>query len=96
MSTYHWVIDQAGKVTDIPDEEQDDEVDALRYLCQNLFGPKGRPLVASVNHTTLTQEGDSIVSKRNDWMTNKIRELTDGNSQGTVIKGKKGSFIFEV
>jgi hypothetical protein len=31
LSKYHWVLDAAEKPTDVPDEEDDDECDALRY-----------------------------------------------------------------
>jgi hypothetical protein len=42
LTTYHWKVDANEKITDIPDDELDDECDALRYLCQNLFGNKTR------------------------------------------------------
>jgi hypothetical protein len=42
LSEYHWKVDANQKATDIPDDKDDDECDALRYLCQNLFGTKGR------------------------------------------------------
>lgn len=47
LSQYHWKLDTNGKPTDVPDDDKDDECDALRYLCQNLFGNKTR-LAASV------------------------------------------------
>jgi hypothetical protein len=96
VSKYHWVLDDAGRPTDVPDDSLDDEVDALRYLCQNLFGPKGKPVAASINQTTITQSGESTVITRDNWMVERIRTLTDGNSTSNIIKGKKGSFIFEV
>lgn len=48
LSQYHWKQDTNGKPTDVPDDDKDDECDALRYLCQNLFGNKTR-LAASVS-----------------------------------------------
>lgn len=44
LSRYHWRLDAAGEPTDTPDENQDDEVTALRYLVMSLFPPKGKPL----------------------------------------------------
>lgn len=48
MSKYHWTLDDAGRPTNIPDEENDDEVDACRYLIMNEFKPKGR-LTANID-----------------------------------------------
>jgi hypothetical protein len=42
LSTYHWKVDATEKISDIPDDDMDDECDALRYLCQNVFGNKTR------------------------------------------------------
>lgn len=46
LSKYHFKQDAAGNLTDQPDEENDDEPDATRYLTMNLFMPKGRPTAA--------------------------------------------------
>lgn len=42
MSQYHWKLDTNQKPTDVPDDTDDDECDALRYVIQNLYGTKGR------------------------------------------------------
>jgi hypothetical protein len=47
VSQYHWKIDATQKSTDIPDDKDDDECDALRYVVGNLFGTRGK-FVASV------------------------------------------------
>jgi hypothetical protein len=96
LSKYHWVLDEAGRPTNVPDEESDDECDALRYMCQNLFGPKGKPVAASIGGTTLSQDGKELIQQRDSLMTERIRSLTDGSAPSSIIKGKKGSFIFEV
>ncbi|WNM70314.1 terminase large subunit [Myxococcus phage Mx1] len=46
MAQYHWKIDANERPTMVPDDKDDDECDALRYLCQNLFSPKGRVVAA--------------------------------------------------
>ena len=46
LSKYHFTFDAAGKPTDIPSEDNDDIPDALRYLCLNLFTPKGKVTAA--------------------------------------------------
>lgn len=47
IAQYHWVIDATQKPTDVPDDKDDDECDALRYVIQNLYGGRGK-FVASV------------------------------------------------
>jgi hypothetical protein len=42
IAEYHWKTDAAGRPTDIPDEEDDDEPDALRYLVTNVFSMNGK------------------------------------------------------
>lgn len=37
LAEYHWKLDVAGKPSGIPDDKNDDENDALRYLVMNLF-----------------------------------------------------------
>lgn len=41
MQQYHWETDASGRITKVPDEENDDEPDALRYMVMNVFAPKG-------------------------------------------------------
>jgi len=38
MSAYNWKLDAAGRPSDIPNEENDDECDATRYLVMNTLG----------------------------------------------------------
>jgi len=49
MSQYHWTIDSQGDPTDVPDEEDDDECDGLRYLVMNEFPPNKRIVSAPAN-----------------------------------------------
>jgi hypothetical protein len=37
LAEYHWKLDAAQKPTGLPDDKNDDECDALRYLVMNLF-----------------------------------------------------------
>lgn len=48
MSQYHWVVDANQKPTDVPDDKDDDECDALRYVIMNIYGTKGK-MVAAVS-----------------------------------------------
>lgn len=45
LQEYHWKIDAAGSISNIPDEENDDECDAFRYMVMNVFAPRGRLVV---------------------------------------------------
>jgi intein/homing endonuclease len=42
LSQYHWMLDASQKPTDVPDEKDDDECDALRYVIMSLYGWKRR------------------------------------------------------
>jgi hypothetical protein len=67
--------------------------DALRYLCQNLFGKSGKLIVAGTEDAKKQRYADPY--SRENWMGTKINELTSNSGQGP-IKGKRGSFIFDV
>jgi hypothetical protein len=110
LSQYHWKVDAESKPTDIPDDDQDDECDALRYLCQNLFGNKTR-FMASVSPQS-GPETQGVIPElyykeavraptTQTWLSEKIRELTgshlsDDPVPGGTLRGKRGSFIFDV
>lgn len=43
FATHHFKTDAAGNITSIPDDEDyADILDSYRYMCQNLFAPKGK------------------------------------------------------
>jgi hypothetical protein len=100
IAQYHWVLDANQKPTDVPNDKDDDECDALRYLCQNLFGVKGR-FTASVH--PVTQEDARPQQQQqnpNNWMTLEIQKRTGDGGSGTDeqhgARGKRGGFIFDV
>jgi hypothetical protein len=87
MSEYHWKLDAANKPTDIPDDTDDDECDALRYLVMNVFSPK--PQVAA------PVEG-SVVQNSN-WMSDQIKTLVGEESFDTGgSKGRSGGFVWDL
>lgn len=111
LSQYHWKVDANDKITDIPEDDDMDAPDALRYMCQNLFGNKTR-LAASVSPQISMNSKSEFIntvygnSFRNEqileptsqnWLQNKIRELTgDSYLESGSRKGKRGSFIFDI
>lgn len=97
LQRYHWVIEKETETpTDVPTDKDDDECDALRYLCQNLFGTKTKFTAALAQEST-SQGTKAFVPDRNNWLESKVQELTGGSDgNGRVIKGKKGSFYFHM
>lgn len=99
MSQYHWKMDAAGRITDDPDEEHDDEIDAMRYVIMNVFAPKGAKTVASVDQAVkdpVAQTGQKQYMP-NTWMQQVISEATgvQPSSEPEPIgtsTGKKGRF----
>jgi hypothetical protein len=103
LSKYHWVLDAAEKPTDVPDDDDDDECDALRYLVMNRFSAKklrarsGHMPPANVAHQHRVEPGAQY--HQQNWMRQKVAELTgdylsplnDENATPGLIK--KGGFI---
>lgn len=46
LAKYSWMLDANQKPTDIPNDNEDDECDALRYIIMNLFGMRGKFVAA--------------------------------------------------
>jgi hypothetical protein len=94
---HHFVLDQAGKATQEPDDElYADIMDALRYIAQNLFKVKGK--VISGNPLT----PQDLAPKRpnepqfQDWMQQKLRALTEGDSSNARGKSATGGLIWDM
>lgn len=51
LSEYHWVLDSAGRPTEVPDKDNDDLVDACRYMVQNVFPLKGKTQLLTETQT---------------------------------------------
>lgn len=102
LSTYHWKLDAAGKPTDVPDDTDDDECDALRYLIMNVFASRGR-VIATRNESTTSIAAESLPHgqyTQAEWMQRIIQERT-GNSdpeptETGVSKGRKGGFVYDI
>lgn len=93
---YHWKTDTQGKLTDVPDEKDDDLCDALRYLVFCLFGNKrGKVVVApdsAPQQSVMTVENAPQYTREN-WMGKKIEELTGSPAVQTGTAVRKGSFF---
>ncbi len=85
IQEYHWKLDAAGKPTAVPQDEDDDEADALRYDVMNVFPMKGG-LVAGHNDVTTAGENDAAAatgltaanqsSGPQNWVQQMIAEAT--------------------
>jgi hypothetical protein len=96
FKAYHWMVDAAGKTLGVPDQDEDDLVDAMRYLVMNVFPPRGRN--ASVSGPTdgiLTTPG--FGSQAENWMSRVIQANLDPDqlvSDGLRIK--RGGFLVDI
>lgn len=97
MSEYHFKVDEADKPTKVPDDENDDLPDAIRYLCQNLVGKRGSIHAAKELLSAGIEEAPA--NSKATWMTEKIEELTKGASEeelGDGLTQKKGNFHWNI
>jgi hypothetical protein len=104
LSQYHWTIDsKTGVPTDIPDDKDDDECDALRYLIMANFGKNGRVTVAkehdTVNPTSVTAPLLTMTQAEqvnNTMMRERISREATGDVPDNQKKGKRGSFFWDM
>lgn len=100
VGKYHFTLDQAGEPTEVPDEKDDDECDALRYLVQNNYSKKSvalappddavRPTPTSATPTPLHP---------NTWMRDKIAEYLGQAPEDTSqekTSTKKGGLVWDM
>jgi hypothetical protein len=106
LAHYHWLTDAAGRLTKEPDDEDDDECDALRYLVMNAMAVK---MKASVSEVDRLGDQTKNVSMReggkqydlNTWMQTVITEQTgidygQTEAEPGVGAGKKGGFSWDM
>jgi phage terminase large subunit len=106
LSEYHFKLDSAGRPTETPQEDNDDIIDACRYLVQNTFPLKGKSQIitstidASISSPLLTlgEERPQMPSSGN-WLQ-EIIQTKLGNEvpiDTTVTNNnKKSGIIFDI
>jgi hypothetical protein len=83
FAEHSFKLDTLGDLTQEPDDsEVADIADALRYAAQNMFKAKGKLSAAP----SQPPPADIYNKQYPDWLSQKVRELTDG--QGFESKGK--------
>jgi hypothetical protein len=100
MNQYHWKLDAAGKPTSEPDEELDDECDAVRYLCQNEFS-QSRGVIISTQQTARDQIHSALPldgqPSYDNYLAKIVRdELAKKGGSTGVAKGQKGGLVWDI
>lgn len=97
LAAYHYKIDKTGKVSDEPDDEDDDECDGLRYWIMNVFASKGKVQGAPTsNPKPQTIEDIQAFHVKQAWAKIMADLGTDTDLTGVESKGKVGGFKFDL
>lgn len=103
LMEYHWKMDQAGTMTNIPDETDDDECDAFRYLIMNVYAPKGKVQAPADEAVVKPAQAQYFApaSQPQPWMQEIIQSHLGGPARDpgevtTSVKGRKGSFKWDM
>lgn len=94
MSQYHWKLDAAGQIGDVPDEKDDDENDALRYVVTNRFS-NGMGTVKTSTATdpkTLASSSPEGVYTKDNWFQKVIQEQGASSPSTAGLNISKGNF----
>lgn len=105
LKDYKFQVAADGRPGEEPDEENDDEPDALRYGIMNVFGKKGAIKDADSTSVTETQPTKSIYTRNSQsqqgWMVDVIRRetgqlsTTPDESTAPKVSIKKKGFIWD-
>jgi hypothetical protein len=97
LSQYHWKINAAGDISDVPDDEDDDECDAFRYVIMNVFGFKSR-LIANAPQATSTEASKDATNEqhiKDAWAKIMAEHGINQGGDSPNIRGKSGGFRFD-
>jgi hypothetical protein len=72
---YHWVMDAAGRPTNVPDDTDDDECDSLRYWVMNVFPMKSGGLSAGQGVGPKKKKSDKDDAQNEDERSGKRGRL---------------------
>lgn len=94
MMRYHWKTDGAGRLTDTPNDVEDDECDAIRYWIMNVFPSGGRKASVADEPTVHSSPstGQPVFSREN-WAREWLQAHGIANSADGSISVKKGRFV---
>ncbi len=104
LTKYHFMLDAQGDPTDEPDKDDDDGPDALRYLCQVLFGKRihKRPRRRGEGNDTVQLRAEAVrehlstqeAVRLHNEETWRKQILESTHTVGTGSSYKKGKFFF--
>lgn len=101
FGSYHWKLDAAGEPTDIPDDTDDDEMDATRYLIMNVFS-KTHKVAAALDDVPQIANVPAPVQQQQtqqQWFNQMIGqhiETKEVSGSESTRKGKKGGIIWNI
>jgi intein/homing endonuclease len=113
LAQYHWKYDASHQpMVGTPDDSDgDDAITALRYVCQNLFGNKGRVVTAPDTVSPIVTPGVTNPAPQvQDWMQSYLSgtlgldvDYVDpedgvvvGRNRGGEGTGRKGGFVWSM
>jgi len=97
---YHWKKDAAGQPTEIPADDEDDEVDALRYMIVGSFKLAGG-LAVSKSDLDSDSRYKPVYTEAN-WMSKVLREKTGSDYSETndepqgEKKGRNSGLLWDI
>jgi hypothetical protein len=89
VTNYHWTSDAAGRLTNIPDDEDDDEVDAFRYIVLNTFSPKTKVTIGEAN-LIATQPSPGAFNGQKQYMPETWLRQIISERTGIVYEEEEG------
>jgi hypothetical protein len=104
IEKYHFMTDAGGFISEEPDDDNDDEVDAMRYMVMNVFAPKGKinipntksPDLEDIKNTIAEATGRNDPGKQASFLKERIAALT--GEVPDAVPGKtirRGKFVFD-
>lgn len=100
MEKYHYDHDAGGKLTDVPVDEFNHSIDALRYAAINRWKVRSGGVAVTTNpdqekpKEEPQQYQQAVAQKQENWLSNEIRKTVDesGGSQGLQTSKSKTSY----
>lgn len=94
FSSYHWKLSTDGRISDIPDDEDDDRLDALRYWIMNRFAVKGKVQISDKTPSQMAAESTDLTV--DNWARREIDRHVGEGGQEVGGKGSSGRFKWEI
>jgi hypothetical protein len=104
IEKYHFMTDAGGHISEEPDKDEDDEVDAMRYMVMNVFAPKGKINIPNskssdledIRKTIAEATGNLRPGQPANFLKEQIASLTGEVSDGGTTKTvRRGKFVFD-